>query len=207
MLLNLLSKIFVLICSTISQLGVRFQFIIRSIGLNFKEVYSAKVNWLTNRDKNLKNGIQLLLREMSYQAIEYLVQVVEEDPKFAYAWIYLSAAYFNTRNLHKAYCASNTVLNLDPENLSICLIRGSIFLEWGLYEMAIECFDKYLLRFPDDDIILSEKAYCHYNIGQINETIECFDKILELFPEDENVLEQRSNLLEEQQLNQAIPAA
>jgi tetratricopeptide (TPR) repeat protein len=126
---------------------------------------------------------------MSYQAIEYLVKVVEEDPRFTYAWIYLSAAYFNTRNLEKAYYAYDTVLNLDP--VSICLIRGSIFLEWGLYEMAIECFEKYLLRFPDDDVILSEKAYCHFNIGQINETIKCYDKILELFPDDENELEQR----------------
>jgi tetratricopeptide (TPR) repeat protein len=73
--------------------------------------------------------------------------------------------------------------------------------------MAIECFEKYLLRFPDDDVILSEKAYCHFNIGQINETIKCYDKILELFPNDENELEQRSNVLEEQQPNHAIPAA
>lgn len=62
----------------------------------------------------MKNGIQPVLREMSYQAIEYLVKVVEEDPRFTYAWIYLSAAYFNTRNLDKAYYAYDTVLNLGP---------------------------------------------------------------------------------------------
>lgn len=70
-----------------------------------------------------------------------------------------------------AYQTSNKVLELDPDVWTIYSIRGSIFLEWGQYETAIECFEKYLTRSPDDDVVLSEIAYCHYNLGQFNETI------------------------------------
>jgi tetratricopeptide (TPR) repeat protein len=163
---------------------------------------------LSNYLEALNFGIGLLLKDMSYLAIEHFNGLLQRNPKLVDAWIYLSTAYFNIQNFEKSYSASEMVLTLDAENMKIHGIRGSLFLEWGQYDAAIESFEKYLLEFPDNDSILLEKAYCHYNIGQFNETIRCYNEILRLFPQHHEALELRRYVLEEQQQsNEALPAA
>lgn len=132
-------------------------------------------------------GLGLLLQNMTYLAVEHFKRLLEEDPTVIDAWLYLSTAYFNNKNFEKSYATSVVVLKLDPENMMIYGVRGLIYLEWGRYEIAIECFKKYLIDFPDDAAMLMEKAYCHYKIGQIDETIECYNKILRSFPHHREV--------------------
>lgn len=64
------------------------------------------------------------------------------------------------------------------------LKKGTMFLEDGKYEDALECFEKVLATNPNDPDIWNKKGVALRSLGRYDEAIESFNKALEITPRD-----------------------
>jgi len=60
--------------------------------------------------------------------------------------------------------------------------EGDCLYRLGLFENAIQCYDKYLEKFPLDSYILSNKACILKILGRTNEAIQYYEKIIQIDP-------------------------
>jgi len=60
--------------------------------------------------------------------------------------------------------------------------QGDDLFRLGLFEEAIQCYDKYLEKNPLDSYILSNKACIIKILGKSGKTIQCYEKIIQMDP-------------------------
>ena len=62
--------------------------------------------------------------------------------------------------------------------------KGEDYLEKGLYDEALDCFEQAILLDKNDPDLWNFKAVSLRSMGRYDEAIECFNKSLEIDPRD-----------------------
>jgi tetratricopeptide (TPR) repeat protein len=86
---------------------------------------------------------------------------------------------------------------LDPKNLFVTGILGSIYQKQEQYETALECYDSALNLFPDDIHSLTNRGEIHLRLGSLNKASDDLRKAIELDPEQKHPAGNRARLLVE----------
>jgi tetratricopeptide (TPR) repeat protein len=141
------------------------------------------------------------------EAVECFDKALEIDLGQPWAWLYLVSRWRSLDCLGRrkeALACLDKVLEIDPNNRDAYVTLGACFGLMGMYEKAIECYDKALKMnnpfinlvkgiplytpIPSDKDILcmihSFKGHSFLQVGKPDEAISCLNKVLESNPDD-----------------------
>lgn len=62
--------------------------------------------------------------------------------------------------------------------------QGTVLVDDGKYEEALEIFENALVLNPDDPDILNKKGVALRSLGRYEEAVRCFNRSLEILPRD-----------------------
>ncbi|MCG3252688.1 MAG: tetratricopeptide repeat protein [Candidatus Heimdallarchaeota archaeon] len=65
----------------------------------------------------------------------------------------------------------------------------------GKKEEALECYDKILVKYPDDTTVIYGKGMIYFEFDDLEEAITCFNKAIEIYPEDVDSLYAKGAIL------------
>lgn len=75
-------------------------------------------------------------------------------------------------------------------------IKGDELMEKENYELALSNYDNVLSKFPSNEHSLSNKGFCLFKLGKIQQALDCYTKILSNNPNHQLAIENKIKLLE-----------
>jgi hypothetical protein len=101
-----------------------------------------------NLDFQNKYGSSLVLRGKYNEAIKVFEFILEEDPRYAAAWVNLGYILMRTNNIHQADHMMRQALYLDPDNVQALLNQASICIMTDKKAEAAELISRILFIVP-----------------------------------------------------------
>jgi tetratricopeptide (TPR) repeat protein len=120
--------------------------------------------------------MQILYKLKQYDLI---IKTLKNKPidRYVPSLNYLLLAQLESGNHVEAARLAEHWQSLYPTNPRFVDILGSIQIETGLYDAAIQTFKAYLEKYPNDRIITLKLATTYYKSLQFDEAMEIFDSI------------------------------
>ncbi len=124
------------------------------------------------------------------QALKAVEMGCEQHPSSSSLLLYKAQILASTHKAHKALEVLNEVENIEPNNIDVLLIKGTVYSQLREYRKAIDC---YRMAIPmassmeKEDIYLS-MAFEFENLDEYNLSIKYLRKVLDLNPENETAL-------------------
>ncbi len=113
--------------------------------------------------------------------------------------IYLGQTYendSNPENAKKAIQEFQEVRRLDPQDDSVLLSLGQLYLQTNQPKPAVEALEKYIETSPDSSIAIASLATAYQQLNQNDRALAYMEKYSEMNPDNLYVLQQMSALLE-----------
>ena len=95
-----------------------------------------------------EKGIQAMRIRNYPLAVRFFNNLIEEDPNFAEAWNKRATVYFMMGDFDKSMQDIIKTLELEPRHFGALDGMGLIFIHQGLFQEAIDVYDKMLEIFP-----------------------------------------------------------
>ncbi|HUU77337.1 MAG TPA: tetratricopeptide repeat protein [candidate division Zixibacteria bacterium] len=139
---------------------------------------------MTDSEEILGKVIKAVTDENYDEAIEYLTNFLDSNPKHANAWFMLGEIYVIQEDYPKAQvCFIKTVEN-NPEKSARAWIRlGDIYMEYRNFEQAIKAYTQATEDESDNFHAWQHLGLVHVYVDK-DKAIEILHKALELNPED-----------------------
>ena len=139
---------------------------------------------MTDTQAFLGKVIKAVTDENYEEAIELLIDFLEENPKHANAWFMLGEIYILIDDYPKAQVSFLKSAESNPENSARSLIRlGDIYLQFREYEQAIKAYSEATENEPDNFYAWQHLGLAHVYTDQ-SKAIAILIKALELNPND-----------------------
>lgn len=170
-----------------------------------------------------KEGLDYIERGEYNNAIVSLSKAIEINPDFFDAWFRLGIAYKHKQDYENALICNikgweinpdspvehdilecyNELIELNSKSFNVWWIIGDFFFTKGVYEKALECYDKTIdiIRLSNSSIKLNKlyikKGIAFYNIGELDSAVNSYDRALEIDNTDEIARKNKMKLLNE----------
>ena len=110
----------------------------------------------------------------------YFQELIEEDPSYHEAWLFLGLSYFLENNFNDAIKNLNRSIELRPHSYRALMILGGALYYLEKYDEAIEKIDEFVLNVPgvyEQDLV---KVLSNFNIllSEMTETDYASDQII-----------------------------
>ena len=113
-----------------------------------------------------EKGIQAMRIRNYPLAVRFFNNLIEEDPNFAEAWNKRATVYFMMGDFDKSMQDIIKTLELEPRHFGALDGMGLIFIHQGLFQEAIDVYDKMLEIFPFSIKTLEKKESIKSFISQ-----------------------------------------
>ncbi|MFA6584446.1 MAG: tetratricopeptide repeat protein [Elusimicrobiaceae bacterium] len=91
------------------------------------------------------------------KAIEYFSRALEKDPQCVPALAHRARQYLDTGDYAKATADIDGIYNVNPNDLTVYLLRGDLYGKQGQVAQAIAALDQALVLAPGNEDILAKK--------------------------------------------------
>ena len=118
-------------------------------------------------DTIIHRGIQLFDQGKYDEAIKLYKQVSLCDPKYSASCYEAALAYDDLGNKELALQKCIESLELDPENISGCIFKGSILDDMGRRDEAINWLESIAKHYPYNQSLIYNLAVCYSNKGDL----------------------------------------
>jgi len=152
------------------------------------EISKLKEFAVKSKDKELECKIplyegQLLISENKYEeALEFINQALEINPKNDYTLLWKGSVLINLGKHEEVLEVFNQALEINPKNDIALSSKGFALVNLGKHEEALEFINQALEINPKNDIALSSKGIALVNLGKYEEVLEVFNQALEINP-------------------------
>jgi len=108
-----------------------------------------------------------------------------------------AARLFNARQFQPMRVLLEPALKADPDDVGLNSLMGQLALATDEYETALTCFDKVLLRFPDQLEFLIHRAMCLQKLDRKDEARAALERLHEQAPQNAVILKHLAVLSEQ----------
>ncbi len=121
-------------------------------------------------------------------ALEYLENAYGKKPDNEVFALGLSRIYAELKEYTKIVSILKSFMSL-PESPSydVHFLLGASYQKLGEFGKAIEVFDKTILHFGVNSLVLNALGGCYYRLGQLSEALSAWEKSLEMNPEQPEI--------------------
>ncbi|MGH3828982.1 MAG: AAA family ATPase [Pseudonocardiaceae bacterium] len=144
---------------------------------------------------SIRRGAALTRLGRPGEAIQWLAQVIEQDPDHRQALLHLGSALSATGRKDDALSCFNHLLDLEPQAASALVAKAGVLRDLGAVDPATSCLDRALALDPGARAAHRTKGEILAASGMHPEAVACFDKALQLDPRDERALTLRGATL------------
>jgi len=119
-------------------------------------------------------------------AIQYLQEVIENNPTHIGAYYNLGNVYRDTGHIDKAVSCYKKVLQLNPMYSDAYVNLGILFRAKGSIDLELGCYQKAIQINPNAIGAYYNLGHAYREIGRFDESLACYQKVLQLDPNNVN---------------------
>jgi len=119
------------------------------------------------------------------------------EPRNLVEWQAQAMQFYNAGVYDRAEAAFRRCLELNPDDVSIWMLRGVALRCLRNVDEALACFDKAIELRPDSIEAWRRKGFTLRILNRTEEAIRCYDRIVELNPRDTAALNDKANVLDD----------
>ncbi|GGK24763.1 TPR repeat-containing protein YpiA [Caldalkalibacillus thermarum] len=142
-------------------------------------------------------GFVALRLEEWERAVQYLQDLLDMDPYYASAYIYLAQAYLKLNNLDQALATVEKGVRYDETNPQLFYLHGEILFKLKEYEEAEQALRHVLTLEPGHLQALEALIHLGKETGNDQQRLEGIRQLLELSPERPDLWYEQGRLYEE----------
>lgn len=106
-------------------------------------------------------------------------ELLDKDPFQKRYWNALASAQFMNEDYPSSIESSEYAIAIDPEDPEGLIAKANGLYRLNNYEKALEYFDRYLEKVPNDEFAMLNKSTCYINLGQEDKAIETLHQSLD----------------------------
>lgn len=148
-----------------------------------KKVLTEYNNILSNEDI-FSSVYNLILAEKESEAIEKILEYLNDNKNIWNAWFLLGWAYRRLSSFSEAIIALNEVLNLNKKDVDTYNELAICYMETGDFTKSQKSLEKALSLNPEDVKIISNMGIVQIKMGNIETAIKYFETVLVYDEED-----------------------
>ncbi|MEQ8226201.1 MAG: tetratricopeptide repeat protein, partial [Candidatus Eremiobacterota bacterium] len=157
---------------------------IKIIETKMSDENTKKLKTLMNKKFSRKDFFEnlkkLALSEQDIYVVFPFIVKVKSEKKYEKAIYFSGCSLFYMKEYDSAMEDLNLVLDINPGNIDVFIMKSQVLSGNGENDKAVECLDEALKVKPRSYALLINKAFILYNMKKYEEAIKSIDKALEL---------------------------